>query len=318
MPSVRLLQHPLSCAFPAMQADEFQELVNSISNIGVQNPITLYEGMVVDGWHRYLAASDYGIDCPSVELGDVDPRDFVIAQNKARRTLSASQRAAAVTAVYQWFAPNIGRPRGELSSPLGDKTAGNKFVLGAALAKTSADSRSAPGADLEKTTKELAAIAGVGTRTIERAKEVQSSAIGAVKDAVKTGEISVKAAAAIAKLPAKEQEEIHAKGPKAMREAAKHAPVVEPDDDEELDAILILSEENDRLNDRLAVVAMDATEEERNAAAITLSELRAENKTLVATLRAVTLARDSLMEEVAQLKRQCQMNMRELKKLRKD
>ena len=40
------VQHPLSAAFPAMSAEDFQALTDSIDNIGVQNPITLFEGMV--------------------------------------------------------------------------------------------------------------------------------------------------------------------------------------------------------------------------------------------------------------------------------
>ena len=74
-------QHPLSAAFPAIGADDFQALKDSIENIGVQNPITLFEGMVIDGWHRYTAANDLGMHCPAVELGNVDPRDLVLAQN---------------------------------------------------------------------------------------------------------------------------------------------------------------------------------------------------------------------------------------------
>ena len=31
-------QHPLSAAFPAMSAEDFQALTDSIDNIGVQNP----------------------------------------------------------------------------------------------------------------------------------------------------------------------------------------------------------------------------------------------------------------------------------------
>ncbi len=57
-----LAQHPLSAAFPAMDADDFQSLKDSIENIGVQNPITLYDGMVIDGWHRYTAATELGMD----------------------------------------------------------------------------------------------------------------------------------------------------------------------------------------------------------------------------------------------------------------
>src|SRR3990172_833650 len=75
--------------------------------------------------------------------------------------------------------------------------------------------------------------------------------------------------------------------------------------DEARDAIAILSEENDKLNDRLAVVAMEATDEERTAAASTIEELRKENKTLRANLKAVTQSRDTLMNELALVKRQC-------------
>lgn len=74
-----LTQHPLSAAFPAMLAEEFQGLRDSINNCGVLNPITLLDGMVLDGWHRYTAAQSLGMACPTVELDDTDPQDFVMA-----------------------------------------------------------------------------------------------------------------------------------------------------------------------------------------------------------------------------------------------
>ena len=80
-----LQQHPLSAAFPAMPDEEFQALKDSIESIGVQNPIVLFEGMVLDGWHRYRAAKETISQCPAVDLADdVDPKDFVIAQNERR------------------------------------------------------------------------------------------------------------------------------------------------------------------------------------------------------------------------------------------
>ena len=168
-----LKQHPLSSAFPSMNADDFLALKDSIENIGVQNPITLFEGMVIDGWHRYSAATELDMECPTVELGDVDPRDFVLAQNKARRHVTQAQLAMATTAVYDW------KPRG--------------------------DQRSAPGADRAKSTKELAEVAGVGVRSIEQAKAVQTKAAPEVVDAVKRGDIGLKKAVAIAQLPKDEQ-----------------------------------------------------------------------------------------------------------------
>lgn len=157
-------QHPLSAAFPAMQADEYQALVDSIEVIGVQNPITIFEGMVLDGWHRYTAANQCGLQCQEVELGDIDPQDFVLAQNKARRNLTASQRAIAVTTVYQWHA--IGKP-----------------------------SNCAPVHINNKTGQQLAHLAGVSLRTINDSKVAQKAGF---TEAIKAGAITVKEAAKIA------------------------------------------------------------------------------------------------------------------------
>lgn len=200
-----LKQHPLSAAFPAMSAEDFQSLKDSIMNIGVQNPITMFEGMVIDGWHRYSAATELGMDCPSVELGDVDPRDFVLAQNKARRHVTQAQLAMATTTVYAW-------------RPVGNPALSN----------------SAPGAEL-KTTKELAVSAGVSERTIEQAKAVQTKAAPEVVEAVKAGEIGLKKAAAIAKLPKEEQAAaIHKPAPKTA--PADEVPAYDGPDEAELRA----------------------------------------------------------------------------------
>jgi ParB-like chromosome segregation protein Spo0J len=166
-------QHPLSAAFPAMSADDFAALRESIENIGVQNPITLYEGMVIDGWHRYSAATDLGMDCPVVELGDVDPRHFVLAQNKARRHITAAQLAMAVTEVYEWV--SVGNPQ---------------------------FSQSRTGCMIGKTNAELAEAAGVSVRTVQQAKAVIEKASPEVAESVKRGEMGLKKA--ISTIPGQE------------------------------------------------------------------------------------------------------------------
>lgn len=274
-------QHPLSAAFPAMPADEFESLKDSITNIGVQNPITLFDGMVIDGWHRYNAALEVGVECPSTELIDVDPQAFVIAQNKARRHIQQGQIALAVAAVYQWR-PGAGRPQ----------------------------KNSAPGAGLSKTTAEMAAVAGVGTRTMEQAKTVEAKAEPKVKEAVKAGEISVKRGAEIAKLPAKDQV-------KAMHEPKPAANDEHKDQlSEAALAITELAEENETLRAQIAVGQMDASEVERIDAADLIAELRARVKTLEAELDAMRVSRDTFQRENRDLMTQVNLNSRELKKLR--
>jgi ParB-like chromosome segregation protein Spo0J len=168
-------QHPLSAAFPPMTPEEFQSLKDSVNENGVLNPITIYEGMVLDGWHRYQAALELGMDCPEAELDDwIDPKDFVLAQNKNRRHITMSQLAMATAAVYDWI--SVGRPN-----------------------------NSAMMAPLNKTNDELAEISGTSKRTIARAKTVMKNATPEVQDAVKSGKIGLYKAQEISKLPKDKQ-----------------------------------------------------------------------------------------------------------------
>ena len=98
------------------------------------------------------------------------------------------------------------------------------------------------------------------------------------------------------------------------------APVIPPEEewtplDEAQESISFLSEENDRLNDRLAVAAMDATDEERAAAAATMQELREENKRLHAMNKALVISRDGFQNQNAELIRQIKRQRREIDKL---
>lgn len=172
---MKYTQHPLSAAFPAMTGQEFLELKDSVSVNGVLNPITIFEDMVLDGWHRYKAANESNMDCPEVELEDwIDPKDFVLAQNKNRRHITAAQLAMATTAVYAWYPAS--RP---------NKSVGTT--------------------DLSKTAVELAKLSGVSESSIEKAKSVLKNATEEVKEAVKSGKIGLEKAQKISKLPKDQQ-----------------------------------------------------------------------------------------------------------------
>lgn len=309
-------QHPLSAAFPTMSVDDYQALKDSVENIGVQNPITLFEGMVIDGWHRYSAANELDLDCPSVELGDVDPRDFVLAQNKARRHVTQAQLGLAVTAVYAW------------------KPAGNP-----------AFSQSGSACPVAKTNAELAQIAGVSERTIKQAKAVQTKAIPEVAEAVKRGELGGEKAAAIAQLPKDEQAAAitkpvaHIKQKQAREAAGRSLSEMSTSELQQakdaIDRTLAADAEEaaapereqteleeardqiDRLQDGLALALMgDIPEEDREQAKQLIESLRSEIKSLNAQLTVVQQARDSLLNENAAMKQQMTRQRREIDKLK--
>ena len=77
------------------------------------------------------------------------------------------------------------------------------------------------------------------------------------------------------------------------------------DQDEALNTLTALAEENERLNDRLAIAALDASQEEKQLAAKTLDDLRAENKNLSLMNHTLTISRDEQMNKNSELIRQC-------------
>ena len=166
-------QHPLSAIFPTMGPEDQQRLVLDISAHGLRNPITLMDGMVLDGWHRYEACLMLRIVPATVEFPrDQDPVACVKAMNMARRHLTASQKAVAEVACNAW-------------APVGF----NQHQGGVAATAT-------------LTNQQMANSAGVSPRTIRDAKKAVTAGLG--KD-VRDGKITVEQAAAIAKLPTSER-----------------------------------------------------------------------------------------------------------------
>lgn len=93
----------------------------------------------------------------------------------------------------------------------------------------------------------------------------------------------------------------------AQKKPRRELPVVaprEPDADDQREAIRILTEENDRLNDRVAVAAMEGTDDERRAAAELIADLRKQVAVLTAEKAAMASTRDSLLVENGELKKQ--------------
>ena len=78
---------------------------------------------------------------------------------------------------------------------------------------------------------------------------------------------------------------------------------------------------HDQINELQAALAIanmgDVPEEDKSYASVLIAELQAENATLRATLAAVTLARDTLMAERAQMVRQMKSQRNQIEKLSK-
>lgn len=150
--------HPVANIFPLVnQGPEFEAFVASIKGIGLQQPIVLHEGKVLDGRRRCLACHKAGVEPQFMAWdGNGSPVDYVISVNALRRHLTASQLAVAAIKALPFYQKEA-KDRQRLS-----KGRGNKGAQSCATIKGKA-------ADW------AAKKVGISVRTVEMAKKVQDA-----------------------------------------------------------------------------------------------------------------------------------------------
>jgi N6-adenosine-specific RNA methylase IME4 len=189
--------HALANLFPMMSAIEAMDLDASIAARGLEDPIILHEGRILDGRNRYASCLRLGVTphfrnfCERGLDGPRSPLDFVIDKNLRRRHLDESQRAM--------VAANIAMlkhgQRANRESPIGDSSV------------TQADA---------------ARMLRVGKRSVERARDVLDHGAPELIAAVRDGSIAVSMASDFSQLPISEQVAILARqSPGAIEAAAK-------------------------------------------------------------------------------------------------
>jgi len=302
-------RHPLSAAFGDMSEDEYQDLKDSLENIGLQNPIVMFEGRVIDGWHRYKACEELGVPFTTVELGeDQDPQYYVISTN-TRRNQTKAQKAISLSEVYAW-----GRH--------GDNQHKNRKGTEYPSSFTS---------------QQIAEEAGVSEKTIKQAKAVITKAVPELINAVKNGEIGLTKAAQIAKLPKSEQATAIDK-PLPKKSKPAQEPVTPPPgwtadpsrnqpDDEDVpeysevdqlrDQVTELQAEVIRLTTDRAIEDSGLDEEGKLEVRTIIDGLKAELKQAQIERDAMRASRDGFQREVAELKKQCAINLRRAERAEK-
>lgn len=87
--------HPLADAWPLLEGEAFDKLVEDIKTHGLRNPINIdADKKIVDGRNRYRACIDAGVD-PKFKMVLLKTSDqveaFIASQNKHRRHMTADQ-----------------------------------------------------------------------------------------------------------------------------------------------------------------------------------------------------------------------------------
>jgi N6-adenosine-specific RNA methylase IME4 len=191
--------HEYANLFPMLSSDTLAMLSADIAEHGIREPVMLYQGKVLDGRNRCLAANDIGIDVPTRDFvgDDAAALAFVISTNLHRRHLTESQRASIAARLANM---RVGKPANPANLPL--------YVSQSVAPPPVSQS-------------EAASLLNVSERSVRTARKVQEHGAPELVAAVDSGMASVSAAAEIAQVPHDQQREIVAKGEKEILAAAK-------------------------------------------------------------------------------------------------
>lgn len=191
--------HPAADAFPLMRGQAFRNLVDSIKRNGIRRRGVLFQGRILDGRNRALAALELGAKMAWESYEGDEPIREIVILNIDRRHLNESQRAMAANRLAAL------------------KPGTNRKANSGQLAGVPSQA-------------EAAALLNVSERAIRRAREVLETGTPEVIAAVDCGDMTVSAAAELVKLPVERQRELAA-DPDAgeIRRAVKDtAPPAEP------------------------------------------------------------------------------------------
>jgi len=111
----QLEPHPLSNLLPMMSEAELRKLRADILEVGLKEPIMLFEGKILDGRNRYQACRDLDIQPTLEEFHGTEEEalDYVLAKNVQRRQLTASQKAIVALRCLEQIKDDVAQRRVE-------------------------------------------------------------------------------------------------------------------------------------------------------------------------------------------------------------
>jgi N6-adenosine-specific RNA methylase IME4 len=198
----RLKNHRFADLFPMMVGDAFDELVADIRECGVRENIVLYDGKILDGRNRYLAAIEAGFDPDGIPTedfwgdNDLAAIDFVMSRNQHRRQMDDTQKAMVAFA----YAIERAKVIAEMEQP-GEITAPLHNAIEEEPAGRSHDNPVIAAA---------AKVWGTNPTGVKQARTVNEHGTRALIDRAKQGGAPISTFAAIAKLPPEQQDRIAA------------------------------------------------------------------------------------------------------------
>ena len=168
----------LKALIPPLTNEEYRQLEANIKAEGIREPIIVWDNTIIDGHNRYEIAIKHNIEYKTIEKhfdSRKDVIEWMILNQFGRRNLSAYQRsilALKLKPVFEEKAKenlHLSQGQGVKGCQISDKVKVN----------------------IVDTKKELAKVAGVSHDTIAKVQKIEQKAPEAVKEKIRTGELSI-------------------------------------------------------------------------------------------------------------------------------
>ena len=178
---------------PPLSDEDFKQLEENILHDGIiQNPLNVWQGILIDGHHRYEIAQAHGLEFKTVEMhfADRDEAKIWIGKHQlGTRTMTPAMRVK----IAMTIEPIIAAKAKEHSlANLKQNTDSDKCRSRKKEQLTLQEKRK--NERQNATNYQVAQMAQVSDKTVERYKKIQEKASDDIKAKVDSGEISINAA----------------------------------------------------------------------------------------------------------------------------
>ncbi len=205
-----IINEALRAFIDPLTEDEYAALESSLLAEGCRDALVLWEDLLVDGHNRYAICRKHGIPYKTIQNTSFRSLDdvylWMIDNHLGRRSVSDFQRGVLALRKKEILAARLAQAS--------DKP-------GLAGATPSAEDPEAPAPKLARTREAMARAARLSGTTLGQIERIQKTATPKLVEAVRSGTVSISAAAEVASLPEEKQLAAVEGGKKELRSVAK-------------------------------------------------------------------------------------------------
>lgn len=209
------IDNDFAALIPPLDEKERLQLEENILRDGIQDPLKTWNGIIVDGHNRYTLAQKHGLTFETIEMDFADRSEakiWILKNQLGRRNLIAPVRIKLALLVEDEIAQKAKARQGTRTDlniedkcpQCSEEPAKNKCSELPAEKLTSTEKNKIDRQN--KTNYQLAQMAGVSDKTVQRYKKILQDAPAEIVSQVDTGKISINEGYKQAKLLEKVQE----------------------------------------------------------------------------------------------------------------